>query len=1006
MSENISNKLPQRPKEHVYGERAVAVFNYRRKPEWAQAAITPTDYGWDILLTIAESERVKDDFFVQLKGHEKPTYVENNKYISQPLHVSTVRWLLSKPEPTMICVCDLGQKDNEPVYYVWLQKAMEEIIKDNPTWEKQDSVSLRIPTSSVFASTAHQEIENYVKEHLANLRINKIIGEMISPSIGSFKGGKVTAFIEKPYEFVVDNVAPILQEVGLLDIKTRDSEKEIEAFTDKERDLFVKLNKASTFLNSMNNVEASKILKELKNEIEKAPDGLKAKYFNCMGVLSLHSRNIDQALTRLEKSYELRPKDPKIATNYILTLLAQYHFSQDKQSRQIPKGILGRLDEIIKENPNFLQAIRVKAYFLGDTATPKDAFDFLKTSSAFEKDPVEARICMAEIYKEHNCIDDAIAILQQINEDKDKLGPTYFALYAFLLFDKATRNQIGKEKITLHGAGPKTLNVPLLKEAVSYYENAYRILSLKGFPNAFEETIVNYATALDLLGYHEKAEIVIRGYLEHNAESIPANAALASNFFKQGKYPQAVKYARIAFLADKSSSTAFINFLLALFRSDQFEDVLQQVSDRISFGFKNKREEGVARSMASFAYNELGLEKNLNEQIIFLENDKDFKAEAIIVRASIVKDRHRRRRIFQEGLAQFPGNQRLLDQYLGELIPVKKETSEEVIDVVNKINEYRQLLPEEYYNLGHAYLQRNLPEKAEETFRGAVDRFPNEKHLLFDHAITLYLLGHEDKSYDELKRYLEEGKRDYSVLKNLAIVARNTGRIDESIKLLSQVLMKTKDAAEAGEIHCQLFELKRRIESNPKELLHHVVEYGKTTKNVPEDEARYLMLFLTSPDIPEAERDLEVAGWVTEFRDRLQKFTTAHPNFKSFRMFSLPSNASGEEIRQDLMSTVASMSLPHMLATASMKIATRTGEWPLVFRAHSLYSKDIFEYWSICVTSKETEHAIHIWRPGNDLAEEISVAAESRSVVVDITALLTLAEFDLFNVLNISEVSG
>jgi hypothetical protein len=108
MTEDLSNKLPQRPMQHVHGDRAVAVFNYRKKPEWVPV-ITPSDYGWDVLITIAEKERVQDDFFVQLKGHEKPNYIEQGKYISESLQVSTVRWLLRKPEPTMICViCNLG----------------------------------------------------------------------------------------------------------------------------------------------------------------------------------------------------------------------------------------------------------------------------------------------------------------------------------------------------------------------------------------------------------------------------------------------------------------------------------------------------------------------------------------------------------------------------------------------------------------------------------------------------------------------------------------------------------------------------------------------------------------------------------------------------------------------------------------------------------------------------------------------------------------------------------
>lgn len=1002
MSDDLSNKLPQRPKEHVLGGRAVDVFRYRKKPDWVPVE-TPTDYGWDVLVTIAESERVKDDFFVQLKGHEKPNYIEQDKFISEQLKVSTVRWLLRKPEPTMICVCDLGKKSKEPVYFVWLQDAMEDIKKTNPNWEEQEYINLRIPIKNIFDDSAHKQIEEHVKNYHVILRISKAIGETILPATGQFSTETLKPYQDKPSEFIIEKVAPLLEEFGLVDVTTTDTDTEIAALSPEERELFVKLNKVSTFLNAFNDTEASKMLIALDKESENAPDGLKARYFNCRGVLSLHLRNDEDALTWLKKAYELRPRDPKFVTNYSMALLARYHFAEDKKTALIPEDFLDKLDEIVRDKPNFWPAKRVKAYWLSDTSTPEAAQDFLRSSSALEKDPVEARICLAEIYKEHGRVDDALEILRQINDDRNDLGHSYFSLYAFLLFAKATGNLTAQSKVVLYGAGPKALSLSLLKDAINYYDKAYKLLSAKGFPKAFEETVVNYSSALDLLGNHEKSEVINKAYLEHYPDSIRANAALASSLFKQHKYPQATKYARVAFEGEPTSSTAFTNLLLSLFLSEEYEEVLRLVSDRIVTGFKDKREEGIARTMAVFSYRELGLEKEAEEQIKVLEQDKELNTDAIIVRASIANEYEQKMAIYQKGLAELPNNERLLDQYLGVLIPVKEKTAQEVVNVIDKIEEYRQLLPEEYYNLGHAYLLLNIPEKAEKVFRAGVNRYPTVQRFLFDHAVTLFILGYEDESYNELKRYLEEGKRDYSVLKNLAIVARNTGRTGEAIRLLSATLKKTSNESEKGEIHCQLYELKRRGEFTPKELRHHIVEFGKTTNKIPELEARYLMLFLLAPEIPDEEKDAEVTVWISEFRERLHVFTQTYPNFKGFRAFSIPEAATGEQIRQEIMSTIAYMALPHDLATASIKIATRSGEWPTVFRAHYLYSKSIFDYWELCVKSKESQHAIHIWRPTNNIIDEVAVAKDARFVCVDITALLTLAEFDLFDVLKIFE---
>ena len=134
--EKTSSEYPKRPLQHDVGDRAVNVFRYKCPRHWVFNE-PQRDYGWDILVTIKKDEQVTEDFFAQLKGSDKPNFIDNKKIVSFELKITTVNWLLHKPLPSMLCVCDTGQ-NGEPIYYVWIQEDINRINESNPNWKTQD----------------------------------------------------------------------------------------------------------------------------------------------------------------------------------------------------------------------------------------------------------------------------------------------------------------------------------------------------------------------------------------------------------------------------------------------------------------------------------------------------------------------------------------------------------------------------------------------------------------------------------------------------------------------------------------------------------------------------------------------------------------------------------------------------------------------------------------------------------------------------------------------------
>jgi hypothetical protein len=216
--------------------------------------------------------------------------------------------------------------------------------------------------------------------------------------------------------------------------------------------------------------------------------------------------------------------------------------------------------------------------------------------------------------------------------------------------------------------------------------------------------------------------------------------------------------------------------------------------------------------------------------------------------------------------------------------------------------------------------------------------------------------------------------------------------------LFQKALSKSRDSKEKGIIHFQLWILKLKRNDPPKEILRHAIEYGKTTKDDPEDESRFLMMVLMSPSISEDYWDDDIKSWVGDFRTRLNKFTEDYPSYEAFTKFSIPDHLSDEEKAFELRAELAKLMLPNYLATVPFEFSTRTTPWFLPLRARLLPEcNSVFDFWRKCIESDDYSHSIHIWNGAKTLVDENQYASTTKEVCIDLTALLALAELRLLD---------
>jgi tetratricopeptide (TPR) repeat protein len=437
-----------------------------------------------------------------------------------------------------------------------------------------------------------------------------------------------------------------------------------------------------------------------------------------------------------------------------------------------------------------------------------------------------------------------------------------------------------------------------------------------------------------------------------------------------------------------------------LFLAQDYEELIRTVSENRKNGFEDKLETRIIRPLCAIAYWELGAIEKSDEQIQVLESE-GFAGEAVAVKCTMARrdgaSKTTIAEILEKALRDYPDNVIILTHIVDYLDPAVGEDAEKISDAFRNLLMRRELLPEEYSKYAFAESTLNHPEEARNILMRAVAHYPGIPRLIHDLALAVEATGDQETAYDLCSQYIRIGGKSYAIFKNTAILAQMTGRIEDAIKLFSRAITNTKDPGEIGDIHCQLYELKRKKGASAKELMSHISQFGKTiTDREPEREARYLVMMLFAPR-PTEPIDEEMRSWIEEAKRRLSEFQEKNPKFPFLRSFKIDTALSPEEQAKEILTTITAMTLPSLIRRAQLEMAARGGPWPFALRAEM--SDSVFSYWSLCTQSKVSSHAIHIWSPDVSLEDENECARAARSVCIDLVALLTLAELDILEVL-------
>ncbi len=991
------SEKPKRPRTHEVGDAAVRSFNFHCPASWV-VNHSQSDYGWDLFVTLAENYEVREeDFFVQLKGSDSVHYIENGSKVTFPLETGRISWLLARPMPSMLAVCDTSEH-SRPVYWVWVGDAVNECLKLNPKALEQETLTLHIRVSNLLNAETAKTIEQGVIKFQTERRVLESMGQTIRSALGpGAQTEDIISYRDNPGSFLLKYAEPLIL-AGVLAQPDAGGDEKVEAVSVDDQSRFRHLKEIEVALQELRERDAEDALNKITQEIERdGSDYIKAFFYSLRGKLRQLANKLEESVSDFALARELQPFDIAHEAGLLHAEFAVAWCSQEFKS-VLPKDWGIRAEKLLIERPKECRIIRLKAAFIFETNGPAEAEEFLRTSFSWELEPRQSICYLAYLHCHGGNLDSA----QKLLAESQALGLEFDAIdsssYGYILLRKAFNKLEPQKDVTIFGPGPPNMDFRSLRRARDFYASAYNYFRRRGFPRISGETVINYTTVLRLLGYVEQAVQTCIPYLEENPDDPHAHAAMAGCLMILDRAVDAVPHARAAFKLEPHASLPFDNLALCLYQAEEFEELLVFLSKRRKNGFLDKTEEELFRFLSVAAYTELGHYSEAKKLIEETKTLAEFRSLVPILEAVLAEktstDDEKVINIFRQARNDYPRDPRILTHFVSVLFPITNRTAPDLISCLEELRNLRQLASYEYRFLSHAYICMDRPEDADKILSEGASFFPDDSGLAAEMVNVQVELGNEEKGYELLSQITKRGIPEYSIMSNLGTLAARTGRLDKAIEFFEKSLAKAKDDKEKGLIHNQLHQLRLRRGDDPVIIRRHVVNFGKTV-TTEEEEVRYLMMFLISPEIKEPSD--ETVLWTKDFKKRLAEFTKEHPDFPGFMSFKIPEDLPDEDKGFWIASELAAVLMPHALATAKLWQSAREKQWPLVFRASYCPGESIFDYWSRCTASGTFADAIHIFGSGNDLGQEIQCATKCDIVCMDVTALITMAALDLLD---------
>lgn len=865
-------KLPKESESQEIGHFAVMAFNNCHPTSWRT---TPTDgdadAGLDVQVQIVDQGHFTNMFNVQIKGCAQMKDRSNlrlsadKKHFAQSMDVSTLNYYARIENPVMLVFADLAHDTNPrlcPVYYLWIDEEIDKLRDGKPNLDHlgKDSHTFHIPVENVLNGDLN------VLPHL-NSRLEKK---------RALDG--IYNVVEKKYPDPVSKVTRlgIVLETNKIALDTILNETET-PWLDAPKDSFAyELKKVSEIL-SLNNANlAADNLDRLAAKLEDANDHEKSEYYYQRALLAALMGDRRQASQLYEQAHLTSTGIKKYRVAYLESLIPY-----EKTDNIIIEDILSQI-----EKENDVDYLRLKSKLNALKGEYTKAFEILKN-----QDEKDVFVLKGLIYFLSRAYSDCINYIDQsfsTQELSDRQALSLRALKARAHFTLGFGN-LPSEPIPF--SGTPEMNPEILKKAWIELLTAWDLAYKLGYPPDVEIMI----DMLSILGMYFAESDIVKKHLIKLAELRPTVLSIQECLLQVAmhlddriiatqqlyKLPKTLTNSIIAIILDSRKDnkldvvtlTQEILSNLIEERPDNCETVIAIAAECANELLMYDKRDNFLKALQLFPDSEAWV--TVYEFIVTLNQNPLQKAEATETLYTVYRGGFK--------------NDQILIQLLINLNPYKLETAQKVIEVANDITSKRDLVEDEYIILCDAKVTvKDWPGVLETSHKAQIRFATNPRFKAFE-ALALDEIGDTGKSIELLEEIAKGEKYDRLALEIYINIAARCGLIDKAKTLVARLLEKASQREQKLHLLRLLVIIEIYIDPKGKTSIEACIKYGQLcNKDDESEEGLYILQFMAATLDPEKSVP---SGVVTEFQDRLKKFTEHFPESKIFRSITFNEEA-------------------------------------------------------------------------------------------------------------------
>ena len=868
--------LPEEGGSAEIGHRAYDAFLAQKPLNWrCQDLSGGADAGIDAFIQVISGGRFSEGFHAQFKGSTVSAYSHDRDFVSVPLRIATLRYYRRLGFPIMLVFADFSTEPKPsvcPIFYAWIHDKLDEALaRAKPDADLHSELTFRIPTANRLGDTldvtptlAAQREQRKTVQMLTDaiagtpeMPTAKIAIEQLATNIGA----RGASFLESA---LGQTDAPwAAPEVGTIAWRLKQLDERISAGMLKEAEtLFGQIGVA-----------------RLRDHTEEA------EFHLLRG--RLHRLVGDRALTLSSFTEANRLAPDRV--RYRLSWL------EERLVRGLTDGVnidvlLQEIDDGILRDDPAIRALRARAL------TILERFDEAK-AELDAVPPEKGAVEQVVVLLSRGEFDEAMAYAKtaaSLNLGRYALL-TLRILGARAHFDKVFHVKLGE---TSPLGGPPGLERGELTPLWEELRDLAGDLQAAGWP-LNSEFIADALTATGVAtGRADEALLLVDAF----SRARPSDDALQLCRMKLAVFAGQFDVALESAQAIKPSATRVVNTTLIHYQAGAHQRCVAMVPELVALPLDCDPLLPEALAVAAHSAHRL-FNLSAHDRCIKRLNEGGFDAQVHVVLAVSASDagasgRAQAKRQLIEAHGNAPDSPILQDHVVSALDASDATQARELIAVLDKIAQRRQLSPSEYVSLSKALGVLQRPGEAIDALERARVQYPNDDALKASQALLCERYGQTALARRLLAELFGSAKHSEFARSLYINIASRSGLLEEASAQFQALLAeaespKEKKAALRGLASVEFY----RPTPSPN-LTVYIREFGKLAdRHVEEEEGLFLMMTILAAlrlDVEPSES--EAAG----VRDRINAYITAFPHSNYFGAIPIPQNPSADELKKAL----------------------------------------------------------------------------------------------------------